>query len=154
MQIHQESMRQQSQFMTTIMLAMIGGSWQFQFPNTPQTLPPFDLNNNDVHRQTGRDEPSFSQVMMVITNQQHQDQRQRQQECEEEREECRARYENQREERRLQMHMHQELMRQQSQIMTTIKLAMIGGNRQFQFPNTPQTLPPFDMNNNDVHGQT
>jgi hypothetical protein len=53
--MHQESMRQQSQFMTTIMLAMMGSNRQFQFPNTPQTLPPFDLNNNDVHGQTGRD---------------------------------------------------------------------------------------------------
>ena len=100
------------------------------------------------------DEPSFSQVMLVITNQQHQDQRQRQQEREEEREEHRARYEDQRDERRLQMQMHQESMRQQSQFMTTIMLAMMGGNRQFQFPNTPQTLPPFDLNNNDVHRQT
>ena len=31
---------------------------------------------------------------------------------------------------------------------------MMGSNRQFQFPKTPQKLPPFDLNNNDVHGQT
>jgi hypothetical protein len=75
------------------------------------------------------EEPSFSQIMLMITNQQHQEQMQRQQERDEEREERRARYEDQREERRIQLQMHQESMRQQSQFMTSMMIAIMGGQR-------------------------
>ena len=75
------------------------------------------------------DEPSFSQIMMMITNQQHQDQMQCQQERDEEREERRTRYEDQREERRIQLQMHQDSMRQQSQFMTSMMIAIMGGQR-------------------------
>ena len=47
----------------------------------------------------------------------------------EEREERRARYEDQREERRIQLQMHQESMRQQSQFMTSMMIAIMGGQR-------------------------
>lgn len=85
------------------------------------------------------DEPSFSQIMMMITNQQHQDQMQRQQERDEEREERRARYEDQREERRIQLQMHQDSMRQQSQFMTSMMIAIMGGQRALP---TIQPAPP------------
>ena len=85
------------------------------------------------------DEPSFSQIMMMITNQQHQDQMQRQQERDEEREERRTRYEDQCEECRIQLQMHQDSMRQQSQFMTSMMIAIMGGQRALP---TIQPAPP------------
>ena len=82
--------------------------------------------------------------MLMITNQQHSDQMQRQQDRDEEREECRAHYEDQREERCLQMQMHQDVMRQQSQLMTTMMFAIIGNPRLSSL--VPPNLPPFQVN--------
>ena len=98
------------------------------------------------------EEPSFSQLMLMISNQQHNDQMQRQQEHDEEREDCQVRFEDQREECHMQMQMHQESMRQQAQFMTTVVRAMLGHQRQPSI--VPPTLPPVEINNNnDAHGQ-
>ena len=75
----------------------------------------------------------------MITNQQHQEQMQHQQEHDEEREERRARYEDQREERRIQLQMHQDSMRQQSQFMTSMMIAIMGGQR--ALPTVQPTQP-------------
>ena len=85
------------------------------------------------------DEPSFSKIMMMITSQQHQDQMQRQQELDKEREEHCTQYEDQRKERWIQLQMHQDSMRQQSQFMTLMMIAIMGGQRALP---TIQPAPP------------
>ena len=85
------------------------------------------------------EEPSFSQIMLIITNQQHQEQMQRQQERDEEQEERRARYEDQHEECCIQLQMHQDSMRQQSQFMTSMMIAIMSGQR--ALPTVQPTQP-------------
>jgi hypothetical protein len=62
----------------------------------------------------GEVQPSFAQVMMMVSNQQKQEQCIQHEEQKEEREEHCLHYEEQREDRCIQFEMHQDTMQQQS----------------------------------------
>jgi hypothetical protein len=82
--------------------------------------------------------------MLMATNQQHNDQMQ-QQEPEEEREEHRAQYKDQQEERCIEMQIYQDSIRQQSQFIMTMMIALMGNQRTIRV--VPPTLPPIQINN-------
>ena len=76
------------------------------------SVPTTITNVRHNHREQGveDDEPSFSQVVLMISNQQQSQQMQRQRERKEDREERYACYEEQRDEWPMQMQIHQETM--------------------------------------------
>ena len=78
------------------------------------------------------EEPSFNQIMLMMTNQQMTEMRERVADREEEHEERRLRLEEQREERRMQFQLQQ-------QMMTTLFIMMSGQNPVFPSSNIPQT---------------
>jgi hypothetical protein len=78
------------------------------------------------------EEPSFNQIMLMMTNQQMTEMRERAADREEEREERRLRLEEQREERRMQFQLQQ-------QMMTTMFMMISGRNPVFPSSSMPQT---------------
>ncbi len=86
------------------------------------------------HPHDDGEEPSFNQIMLMITNQQMNEMRERAADREDQREERRLRLEEQREDRLMQFQMQQ-------QMMTTMMMLMGGGNmlsRQgLNIPNNP-----------------
>jgi hypothetical protein len=86
-------------------------------------LTPITRRQNKRGREEN-DEPSFTDIMMFMTNQQMQEMRSREADREEEREERRLRLEEQREERRMQMMVQQQFM--------TVMMMMVSGRNPSQ----------------------